>query len=119
MTGPLRAGGALARGALTLAVVVSLVVLFAPGSDVPGAPPGVDKVVHFSLFAVLAATGRWAGARRSLLAGALVLYGALSELLQGIPALHRDPAVGDWLADVLGTLAGLLLTDMSARRRSR
>ena len=117
MSSPLWTRGVLARGAFAVALLVSFVVLFAPGSDVPAAPAGVDKVVHFSLFAVLAATGRWAGVRRGLLAGCLVVYAALSELLQGIPALHRDPAVGDWLADAAGTLGGLLLTDGLGRRR--
>ena len=53
--------GALARGAFAVVVLVSLAVLFAPASDVPSAPPGVDKLVHASLFAALALTGRWAG----------------------------------------------------------
>ena len=119
MTGPLRTRGALARGAFAAALLVSLVVLFAPGSDVPVAPAGVDKVVHFSVFAALAATGRWAGLPRGVLAGALVLYGAVSEPIQGIPGLHRDPAVGDWLADVVGTLAGLALSGGLERRRAR
>jgi hypothetical protein len=38
----LQVHGALARGAFAVAVLVSLAVLFAPASDVPPSPPGVD-----------------------------------------------------------------------------
>ena len=58
----LQVHGALARGAFAVAVLISLAVLFAPPSDVPAGPPGIDKLVHFALFAVLAVPGRWAAA---------------------------------------------------------
>jgi hypothetical protein len=119
VTGALRTHGALSRGVFAVTVLVSLAVLFAPGADVPSAPPGVDKLVHGALFAALALTGRWAGVARGVLAGLLVLYAAGSELLQGIPALQRDPAVGDWVADVVGVLLGLLLWGLLARRGAR
>jgi VanZ family protein len=99
-------------------VLVSFAVLFAPGPDVPSAPPGVDKLVHATLFAALALTGRWAGIGRGVLAGLLPLYAALSELVQDIPVLQRDASVGDWVADVVGILLGLLLWDLVARRRT-
>ena len=105
--------GPLARGAFAVAVLVSLAVLFAPASDVPSAPPGVDKLVHASLFAALALTGRWAGVSRVVLVPGLVLYGAASEVLQGM--IGRDAAVGDWLADVVGVLLGLLAWRWLAR----
>ena len=116
MTDPARTHGALARGVFAVVVLVSLAVLFAPGSDVPSAPPGVDKLVHGGLFAALALSGRWAGIGRTPLAVLLVLYAAASELLQGIPALDRDPAVGDWAADVVGVLIGSLVWAAGARR---
>ena len=106
--------GPLARGAFAVVVLVSLAVLFAPADDVPFAPVGVDKLVHASLFAALAVTGRWAGVSRVVLAPALVLYGAVSELIQGV--IGRDAAVGDWLADVVGVLLGLLVWQWLARR---
>jgi hypothetical protein len=113
----LQVHGPLSRGAFAVAVLVSLAVLFAPPDDVPFAPPGVDKLVHASLFAVLALTGRWAGVRRVALAPALVLYAAVSEVLQEM--IGRDAAVGDWVADVVGLLLGLLLCQWVARRRTR
>ncbi|MCW2577494.1 MAG: Conserved rane protein of unknown function [Modestobacter sp.] len=118
MTGPLREHGALARGAFAVAVLISLAVLFAPPSDVPSSPPGVDKVVHFSLFAVLALTGRWAGVGRGVLAGLLVLYAAGSELLQGTDLVNRDASVGDLVADSAGVVVGLLLWRLLSSRRS-
>jgi hypothetical protein len=117
MTGSLQIHGALSRGVFAVTVLISLAVLFAPGADVPSAPPGVDKLVHAGLFAALALTGRWAGLRRGVLAGLLPLYAAVSELLQGIPVLQRDASVGDWVADVVGILLGLLVWDLATRRR--
>ncbi|OMQ14744.1 hypothetical protein A7K94_0214420 [Modestobacter sp. VKM Ac-2676] len=110
--------GALARGAFAVATLVSLAVLFAPASDVPSAPPGVDKVVHVLLFAVLAASGRWAGVRRGVLAVLLVGYAAVSELLQSLPVLNRSTSVADLVADVAGVVLGLLVWDVAARYRA-
>jgi len=117
MTGALATHGALSRGAFAVTVLVSLAVLFAPGADVPSAPPGVDKLVHGTLFAALALTGRWAGMARGVLAGLLILYAAVSEVLQGIPVIDRSPSVGDWGADVVGVLVGLFLWALLGRRR--
>lgn len=108
--------GALSRGAFAVAVLVSLGVLFAPADDVPSAPPGVDKLVHLLLFAALAASGRWAGLRPGVLAGLLVLYAAVSEVVQGLSPLNRSASVADLVADVAGVLAGLLLWAGLARR---
>jgi len=118
MTGALSTHGALSRGAFAVTVLISLAVLFAPGADVPSAPPGVDKLVHGGLFAALAVTGRWAGMVRAVLAAVLVVYAAVSEVVQGIPVLQRDPSVGDWVADIVGVLAGLLLWAVLDRQRT-
>ena len=113
----LKVHGPLSRGAFAVAVLVSLAVLFAPPDDVPFAPPGVDKLVHGALFAALALTGRWAGIGRTVLAPVLVLYAAVSEVLQGM--IGRDAAVGDWIADVAGLLLGLLIWQWASDRRTR
>jgi VanZ family protein len=118
VTGPLRQHGALARGAFGLAVLVSLAVLFAPPSDVPSSPPGVDKIVHSTLFAALAVTGRWAGVVPRLLTGLLVGYGAVSELLQGTDLVNRDASLADLVADAAGVVVGVLLWRLIAARRS-
>jgi hypothetical protein len=113
----LKVHGPLSRGAFAVVVLVSLAVLFAPADDVPFAPAGVDKLVHGALFAALALTGRWAGIGRTVLVAVLVLYAAVSEVLQGM--IGRDAAVGDWVADVVGLLLGLLAWQWLARRADR
>ena len=72
--------------------------------------------MHLLLFAALAGSGRWAGARPGVLGVLLVVYAALSEVVQGLSALERSASVADWAADVLGVLAGLLAW---AGRRAR
>ncbi len=114
-----RVHGALSRSALAGTVLVSLAVLFAPASDVPSAPPGVDKVVHLLLFAALALAGRWAGTRPLPLAALLLVYGAVSEVVQAMPALQRSGSVLDWLADAAGTGLGLLLWGAGRSRSHR
>lgn len=107
----------LGRAAFAGVVALSLVVLFAPARNVPGAPPGVDKVVHAALFLALAATGRWAGLRPAVLLPALAAYAAGSEVLQGLAPIGRTTSVADWFADVAGVLAGLGLWSRRPARR--
>jgi hypothetical protein len=109
----------LSRGAFAVVILLSFAVLFAPGSDVPPAPFGVDKLIHGGLFLALAFSGRWAGVRHRVLAVLLPLYAAASELIQSVPGLHRDATLGDWLADVVGVLLGLLLWSLVADRARR
>jgi hypothetical protein len=117
MNGALQVHGPLSRGVFAVVVLVSLAVLFAPASDVPGAPAGVDKIVHATLFAALAFSGRWAGVGRTVMAGVLVGYAAASEVVQGM--IGRDAAVGDLIADVVGVLLGLLAWQWLGRRAAR
>jgi len=88
-----------------------------PGDDYPTIPaPGIDKIVHFALYAplggllCLALGGRIAWA---VLGGAL--YGVTDELHQAfVPG--RCPDAGDAAADALGAAAGALYV---SRRRGR
>jgi hypothetical protein len=75
---------------------------------VPGEPN--DKIQHVIAFATLGALGAWAYARTSLLriAVGLSLFGALIEVVQAIPMLHRDSDALDWLADTVACGAVLL-----------
>ena len=102
------AGGGLSRGAFAAAVLVSLIVLFAPAGDVPAALPGVDKVVHLVLFGVLALTGRWAGVRLRALAVLLAAYAGVSEVLQAVTPLDRSGSIADLLADLAGVAVGVV-----------
>lgn len=94
-------------------------ILLLPGSETPTEVPwlraleraGEDKVVHFALFAVLAALlGRWgrsAGFARPLLLAVLLAtaYGAGTEALQTVVP-GRSAEWLDLVADGVGALAG-------------
>jgi VanZ family protein len=82
--------GALARGVFAVVVLISLAILFAPASDVPSAPPGVDTL--------------------------LLVYAAVSEVLQGLAVLDRSVSLADWIADAVGVLVGLAVWELVARR---
>jgi len=85
----------------------------------PGSPS--DKVQHILAFSVLAALGASAYPLVQLLkiGVALSIFGALIEVLQAIPQLHRDASALDWLADtaaVAVVLALICFIRMSPRR---
>ena len=84
---------------------------------VPGEPN--DKVQHMVACATLSLLGAWAYARAPLLkiAIGLSLFGALIEVVQAIPELHRDSDVLDWLADTFACAAVLLLVRWRRSRR--
>ncbi|MFD1149120.1 VanZ family protein [Saccharothrix hoggarensis] len=98
-----------------VAALLSVIVLFTPQSGVPDSPPGTDKVVHVLLFALLTATGRYAGLRVRPLVAGLICYAAVSEVLQWlITPLGRGGDVLDGLVDVAGIGLGLLLARLPA-----
>lgn len=70
-----------------------------------------DKVQHMAAFATLGLLGTWAYVRTSLLhlLGGLSLFGAFIEVVQAIPALHRDSDIKDWIADTLACALVLLI----------
>jgi hypothetical protein len=75
----------------------------------PGDP--VDKVQHIAAFAVLTALAcaGWPAASRLRLLLALSGFGALIEIVQAIPVLHRSSDWQDWLADTGAILVVLAL----------
>lgn len=79
-----------------------------------------DKMQHALAFVVLAALGVLAYPRLRILAllVGLAAFGAVIEIVQMIPQLHRDPEVIDWLADTAA--AAVILGAVHLwRRRSR
>ena len=101
-----------------VATVAALVpsVPFEPGFEYS------DKVQHFAVFFVLAglALGGFPHAPRRLIVERLSFFGAGIEVLQSIPALHRDCDVFDWATDTVGAgIAVLLLTRLVRALRSR
>lgn len=77
--------------------------------EVPGQPN--DKVQHITAFATLTLLGSFAYPATALLQLLLrlSLFGALIEVVQAIPALHRDSDVLDWMADTAAVAVVLLL----------
>jgi hypothetical protein len=98
-----------ARGIFWGAACFAFVMAVLPHPPrIPGEPN--DKVQHIMAFATLALFASFAYPRTQLirqLAG-LSLFGALIEVVQGIPALHRDRDVFDWLADTAAVAVVLL-----------
>jgi VanZ family protein len=88
-------------------LLVSLWMLFSPGSTVPSGPPYSDKVVHFLLFALLVLTAHWGRLPLRRVAIALAAYAAVSEVLQAVLPIHRNGDVSDALVDVAGIALGL------------
>ena len=92
--------------------------------QLPGAPS--DKTQHILAFCVLTAlaVGAYPKARLPALCAALSAFGALIELLQAIPQLHRDASIADWVADTLAVafvagLISLLRAGVVARSKRR
>ncbi len=77
-----------------------------------------DKVNHilaFSVMAFLAAFG-WPRAPRLRTVERLSFLGALIEVVQSIPALHRDCDIRDWIADTLAVILVTLIATWLTRR---
>lgn len=86
------------------------------------AMPGLDKVVHFAMFATFAFVSLW-GYRSTLAAGGKnrlakaaslmltigILYGALTELMQHFWIEGRTGSPFDLIADATGTAVGTII----------
>jgi VanZ family protein len=85
--------------------------------QLPGEPS--DKIQHIIAFTVLAGLAAAAYPRVSLMKIGLGLsaFGALIELVQTIPILHRDADLIDWIADTVA--AFLVLGAAAILRRDR
>lgn len=75
-----------------------------------------DKLNHMlAFFAVtLLARGAYPSASVILLFILLAVFGALIELSQAMPFIHRDAEWSDWFVDVAATLAGLTFARLFA-----
>jgi hypothetical protein len=74
-----------------------------------------DKFEHMLAFAVLAALGRIAFVAISdwVILFRLSALGAMIEVLQAIPSLHRDSDWRDWLADTVAVGLALIVTKVA------
>jgi VanZ family protein len=68
-----------------------------------------DKAQHFIAFYALAGLAAAAFPKRNLLwiAVALSAFGALIEVVQGMPIVNRDSDFWDWVADTVAIAAAL------------
>jgi VanZ family protein len=88
-----------------------------PGQGPENWAPGADKVHHFWVFTLLFWAGhRWAAWRPAwALALALLVYGVVMELAQGLTP-SRSASLADLLADAFGIAIGWWITHRSSRQ---
>lgn len=107
------------RALLLAALLFALVMASLPQPpQLPGQPG--DKIQHILAFTALSALAALAypQAPKWKIFAALCGFGALIEVVQMFPALHRDASLLDWLADcaaIIVTLGLMRLIQRSAR----
>lgn len=103
-----------------IALSVALTMAFLPKPPKLAIDSFGDKFEHMLAFLVLtllaqlgfAQTPRWRIAER------LSFVGAMIEVVQSIPVLHRDCDIRDWIADTLTVVVVTALFGLFRRRRS-
>ena len=67
-----------------------------------------DKAEHFIAFYALTGLAVAAFPKRNLfvIAALLSAFGALIEIVQGLPIVHRDRDFWDWVADTIAIICG-------------
>lgn len=112
---------AILRTAFWVVAFVALVMACLPEPpQLPGAPN--DKIQHIAAFLALGTLASLAYPETSALriGVGLSLFGALIELVQAVPALHRNSDPVDWIADsVAAALILVILRWPRARRKVR
>jgi len=106
------------RVLLLIAVAVALTLALLPH------PPHLpidslgDKVEHSLAFVVMTilAVGAYPEASLPRIGERLSFLGALIEVLQSIPVLHRDCDVFDWITDTLAIILTLLIVRLIRRQ---
>lgn len=97
-----------------------LYILLRPTSDLPQNFPsfeGMDKVVHFLIFALLAYLYKKAFPNHSIVKELLLLagYALLTEIMQEKMQMGRTGDPLDMLADVLGIFAGVFIFNLTKK----
>jgi hypothetical protein len=94
---------------LFFCILAAVLLLTLTPDDVGALRFANDKIEHFGAFFVLAIIGMNGWLERPLrLAFILLAVGAAIEVLQATPLIHRDAEFRDWLADAIGSGAGIL-----------
>ncbi len=107
------------RVALFLAVAIAVTMALLPHPPHLPIDQFGDKFAHMLAFATMALLAALAYPRIRLvrIGERLSFLGALVEVMQSIPALHRDCDIRDWVADTIAIVAILLVVG-TIRRRS-
>lgn len=97
-----------------------LYILLRPTSDLPHNFPsfeGMDKVVHFLIFALLAYLYKKAFPKHSIVKELLLLagYALLTEIMQEQMQMGRSGDPMDMLADILGIFAGVFVFNLTKK----
>ncbi|MBS3734818.1 MAG: VanZ family protein [Phycisphaerae bacterium] len=124
----------LLRRGLPVATVVAWCTAFAlthvPAEKLPHLGTG-DAALHAIgyfvlaglLWATLAVRGVWPPRRATLVICVMIVYAALDEATQTLPALRRAASMADWLADVGGAVAAVGIGEgaiaLALRRRRK
>ncbi|MDP9091079.1 MAG: hypothetical protein M3O26_20385 [Pseudomonadota bacterium] len=98
-----------ARLVFFAALIFTFYSAIAPAAHVLRLTPW-DKATHFIAFYVLTALAVAAFPKRNLLliAALLSAFGALIEIVQGMPQVRRDRDFWDWVADTVAIASALL-----------
>lgn len=101
---------------LAIAVTVAIVMALLPN---PPVVPASDKSQHMAAFGVLTILSALAYPTTPLhrIGERLSFLGAMIEVAQSIPALHRDCDILDWVADTSMIVAVLLTVGLVRKRR--
>lgn len=89
----------------SLAVVLSLIILFRPGGTGLLPFPAADKVIHLGTFALLALTAWWRLGRPRRIFSGLAVYALVSEVIQQLFIPRRSFDLADIAADLAGAFA--------------
>jgi hypothetical protein len=110
----------LSLAAFAAALIFTLVMAWLPNP--PTMPLGEDdKLWHVIVFVTLSVLASLAfpAARLWRIGERLSFLGALIEVVQSIPVLHRDCDIKDWVADTIAVAAALALVAGARRLRRR
>jgi hypothetical protein len=101
-----------ARGGLVACALITAVFAFSPPKDGLHVTPW-DKADHFCAFFAIMTAAMVSFPRQKLIWVAfwVSMSGAAIELIQGLPFVHRDCDVFDWLAEnlAIGAVIGLVI----------
>lgn len=93
--------------------------------------PGIDKVIHFAMFAFFAFASLWGFRKRladyskkhllkvlCLMVVIGITYGVLTELMQHFLVNGREGSLYDLLADTLGTIVGTIFYALLQKKKT-